>query len=83
MAISLPLTSIWASAAVRHHHETATSHPDTQRRRLWDSVLGTGIEKPKYPNMSTNTTLIPTDLERGGSVSDGLVYAQKGYSVSS
>lgn len=83
MAITLPLTSIWASASVRHQHETAISHPDTQRRKLWDAVLGTAVEKPKYPNMSTNTTLIPTDLERGGSVSDGLVFVPKGYSVSS
>jgi hypothetical protein len=40
MAISLPLTSIWATLAIEQSHAEAQAGPNSQRRRLWAGTIG-------------------------------------------
>lgn len=75
MAISLPLTSIWATTAVKHSHQAAQPTPDSQRRRLWTGTIGSGGQHHSsaaadtfkkssnnlfQPSMSDNSTLAAT-----------------------
>ena len=79
MAISLPLTSIWATATVRHQAEAAAASPESQRLRLWNGNVGTGMDEKHARRSNSHSTLVQTTLvptEQG-------VYPKRNYSLSS
>ncbi|KAL1960613.1 hypothetical protein VTO42DRAFT_7192 [Malbranchea cinnamomea] len=89
MAISLPLTSIWATTAVKHQHQENMTDPESQRRRLWEGTISGGsLDKTSFPvktfhgcESSSDGTLLgrsTPDLERASDL-----HAARNFSLSS
>lgn len=83
MAISLPLTSIWATTTVRNQAE-AVANQESQRLTLWTGTVGSGGMDKKLALSISDRTLVHSmaggggmDLEKGG------VPPDRNYSLSS
>lgn len=82
MAISLPLTSIWATTTVRNQAEAAAANPESQRLRLWTNTVGSG-DKKVAPSISDRTLVHSMAGGGGMDIEKGGVPPDRNYSLSS